>query len=186
MSLPPTQAAPQVDPQLVNKLKALWKNLPQLSYYQLLEVAPSADATAIKKAFYRISREYHPDRYFRFPHENFRNAVNTMYKRISEAYNILREPDMRKAYDLQLAADPTQVRFSIEDELKRRKQGGTTYDGGQGPGRKYWQASMDALRNKNLLGAKLQMQLAVGMEPTNEHFKAKLEDFKSGKVINES
>lgn len=171
--------APQVDEAIVNRLKDIWKNLPRLNYYQLLDVAPNADAAAIKAAFYRLSRDYHPDRYFRFPNENFRNAVNTIYKRISEAYTVLRSPEWRASYDRQIAADPTRVRFSIQDEEKRKAQGGTAYDGGNGPGKKYWLAAMECLRNKNVAGARVQLQLAVGIEPNNEEFKKKLEELKA-------
>ncbi len=175
------QQAPALDPEIVNKLKLVWKALPRLNYYQLLEISPKADQGEVKKAFYKLSRDYHPDRYFRFPHENFRNAVHQIYKRIAEAYNILRSPQWREAYDRQIAEDPAKVRFSIEEEIKRQQQGGTTYDGGNGPGKRYWMAAMDALKNKNVAGAKLQLQLAVGIEPANEQFKAKLEELKAAK-----
>lgn len=171
--------APAVDQEILNKLKVIWKDLPRLNYYQLLDVSPDAPDADIKKAFYRVSREFHPDRYFRFPNENFRNAVNTIYKRVSEAYTVLRSPQWRESYNRQIKDDPKNVRFSVQDEMKRQQQGGTSYDGGTGPGKKYWMAAMDALRNKNTAGAKLQLQLAVGMEPKNEQFKAKLEELKA-------
>jgi DnaJ-class molecular chaperone len=174
----PEPAAPQIDESLVNKLKLIWKGLPQLNYYQLLEVRPDASPAEIKAAFYKVSREYHPDRYFRFPNEGFRNAVNTIYKRVSEGYTILRSPEWRTSYDAQLKSDPKNVRFNIQEDEKRKQQGGTTYDGGNGPGKKYWQAAMEALRNKNPAGARMQLQLALGIEPQNPHFKAKLEELK--------
>ena len=178
----PAQAsapAPEVDEKIVSELKLIWKALPKLNYYQLLGVAQTADAGEIKQAFYRVSRDYHPDRYFRFPNENFRNAVNTIYKRISEGYSVLKSSELRRSYDAQLKADAMNVRFSIQDEEKRKQQGGTLYDGGSGPGKKYWQAAMEALRNKNPAGAKMQLQMAIGIEPKNEEFKAKFEELKA-------
>lgn len=173
------QPMPQVDEQIVNRLKDIWKQLPKLTYYDLLGVAPTATPGEIKAAFYQVSRDYHPDRYFRFPNENFRNAVNTIYKRVSEAYTILRNAEWRTSYDAQLKADPAKTRFNIHEEEKRKQQGGTTYDGGTGPGKKYWQAAMEALRNKNPAGAKMQLQLAIGIEPGNQQFKDKLEELKA-------
>ena len=170
---------PQVDEAIVAKLKLVWKSLPLLNYYQLLDLSPAATPADIKAAFYRISRDYHPDRYFRFPNENFRNAVLTIYKRVSEAYTVLRSPEWRKSYDAQLKSDPAKVRFNVQEEEKRKQQGGTTYDGGNGPGKKYWQAAMEALRNKNPAGARMQLQLAVGIEPANPQFKTKLEELKA-------
>lgn len=174
----PGPATPLVDEAIVSKLKLIWKGLPALNYYQLLDISSEATPADIKNAFYKVSREYHPDRYFRFPNEGFRNAVLTIYKRVSEGYTVLRSPEWRASYDAQLKADPRKVRFDVQEEEKRRQQGGTTYDGGNGPGKKYWQAAIDALRNKNPAGARMQLQLAVGIEPNNPHFKAKLEELK--------
>ncbi len=171
--------APNVDPAVVDRLKQIWKALPTLNYYQLLGIEPAADDRTIKQAFYAASREYHPDRYFRFPNENFRNAVNTIYKRISEAYTVLKHRPWRESYDRQIQQDPKKVRFSIEEEEKRQKQGGSLYDGGSGPGKKYWMLAMDALRNKNKQGAVLQLQLAVGIEPGNAEVKKMLEEVRS-------
>jgi DnaJ-class molecular chaperone len=168
-----------VDERIVNQLKLIWKALPRLNYYQLLDLQQGASPDEIKAAFYRLSRDYHPDRYFRFPNENFRNAVSTIYRRISEGYTVLKSPMWRDAYDAQLSKDPNAVRFSIQDDEKRRQQGGSSYDGGTGPGKKYWQAAMEALRNKNLAGAKLQLQLAMGIEPGNAEFKAKLDELRA-------
>lgn len=172
-------AVAEVDEKIVTKLKLFWKALPKLSYYQLLEIPMEASDAEIKAAFYRASREYHPDRYFRFPNENFRNAVNVIYKRVSEGYTVLKNPAWRASYDTLLKADPANIRFSIQDEEKRKQQGGTTYDGGSGPGKKYWQAAMEALRNMNTAGARMQLQLALGIEPNNAAFKAKLEELKA-------
>ncbi len=178
MSTAPQQAAPEIDERIVSELKLIWKALPALNYYQLLKVQQTATPGEIKAAFYQFSRDYHPDRYFRFPNENFRNAVTTIYKRISEAYTVLKTSDWRRSYDGQIKANPANVRFSIQDEEKRKQQGGSLYDGGNGPGKKYWLAAMEALRNKNPAGAKMQMQMAVGIEPKNEEFKAKFEELK--------
>jgi molecular chaperone DnaJ len=64
-----------------------------MDLYALLGLAPGATPADIKRAFRRLARRYHPginpgDR-----------AAETMYKRISEAYETLVDPDRRRTYD---------------------------------------------------------------------------------------
>lgn len=59
-------------------------------YYETLCVSRSADASTIRKAYRRIARKVHPDR--------GGNAED--FKRLSEAYEVLNDPDRRAQYDL--------------------------------------------------------------------------------------
>ncbi|WIG58701.1 MAG: hypothetical protein OJF49_001447 [Ktedonobacterales bacterium] len=62
-------------------------------YYALLEVAPDADADAIRLAFRRLARRYHPD---------IAGASNlARMQMLSRAYHVLSDPDQRHTYDLQ-------------------------------------------------------------------------------------
>ncbi|HYQ91714.1 MAG TPA: DnaJ C-terminal domain-containing protein [Candidatus Competibacteraceae bacterium] len=66
-------------------------------YYQILGVPRTASDEAIKKAYRRLARKYHPDV------SKERNAEER-FKELSEAYEVLRDPDKRSAYD-QLGAN---------------------------------------------------------------------------------
>lgn len=62
-------------------------------YYEVLGVAKSADATAIKKAYRKLAKKYHPD-------TNAGNAkAEAMFKDVTEAYEILSNPEKKKMYD---------------------------------------------------------------------------------------
>jgi curved DNA-binding protein len=62
-------------------------------YYTTLGVTKTATADEIKKAFRKLAREHHPDK----------NAGNkeseAKFKEISEAYEVLSDPEKRKKYD---------------------------------------------------------------------------------------
>lgn len=65
----------------------------KLDYYELLGVAKNADATAIKKAYRKLAKKYHPDTNAGDP------AAEQKFKDVTEAYTILSDPEKRKLYD---------------------------------------------------------------------------------------
>ena len=62
-------------------------------YYELLGVQRNADEAAIKAAYRRLAKECHPDR-----HNGCANQ-EARFKAISEAYDVLKDPQKRAAYD---------------------------------------------------------------------------------------
>ncbi|HVM38765.1 MAG TPA: molecular chaperone DnaJ [Sphingomicrobium sp.] len=62
-------------------------------YYELLGVPRGADEQAIKSAYRRLAKECHPDR-----HGGCRDQ-EARFKAISEAYDCLKDPQKRAAYD---------------------------------------------------------------------------------------
>jgi molecular chaperone DnaJ len=66
-------------------------------YYAVLGVRRDADADEIKKAYRRLARELHPD-------VNPDPALQERFKEVTQAYEVLSDPDKRQMYDL--GADP--------------------------------------------------------------------------------
>jgi len=62
-------------------------------YYDLLGIPRSADDAAIKAGYRRMAKEYHPDR------KNGCKESEAHFKAISEAYDVLKDPQKRAAYD---------------------------------------------------------------------------------------
>lgn len=62
-------------------------------YFKVLGVDRSADADAVKKAFRKLARQYHPDVN---PGDK---GAEAKFKEISEAYEVLSDPDKRKRYE---------------------------------------------------------------------------------------
>src|SRR5690606_22131665 len=62
-------------------------------YYDTLGISRDADGAAIKSAFRRLAKEYHPDR-------NPDDATAEIrFKEVNEAYEALKDPQRRAAYD---------------------------------------------------------------------------------------
>ena len=65
----------------------------QTDYYATLECARTADGAALKSAYRKLAMKYHPDR-------NPGDAsAEAKFKAISEAYDCLKDPQKRAAYD---------------------------------------------------------------------------------------
>src|SRR5918995_3910557 len=61
-------------------------------YYKTLGVDKKASQEDIKKAYRKLARQYHPD-------TNKDAGAEERFKAISEAYDVLGDPDKRKKYD---------------------------------------------------------------------------------------
>jgi molecular chaperone DnaJ len=66
-------------------------------YYGILGVRRDADQDEIKKAYRRLARELHPD-------VNPDPALQERFKEVTQAYEVLSDPEKRQMYDL--GADP--------------------------------------------------------------------------------
>ena len=75
--------------------------LDQLDYYTLLGVGDDAPIAEIKRAFRQFARRYHPDRFAGAAPEKVERA-SAIYRRGSEALQILTDPIARAAYDAAL------------------------------------------------------------------------------------
>src|SRR2546421_7499831 len=62
-------------------------------FYVVLGVQRDASETDIKKAYRKLAMECHPDR------NNGDKAAEEKFKLVTEAYEVLRDPDKRAAYD---------------------------------------------------------------------------------------
>lgn len=62
-------------------------------YYEVLGVDKSADADALKKAYRKLAKKYHPDMN---PDDK---AAEEKFKEVNEAYEVLSDPEKKKLYD---------------------------------------------------------------------------------------
>jgi curved DNA-binding protein CbpA len=62
-------------------------------YYLVLGIASDASQTVIKDAYRRLAKTYHPDHY---------KGNSGPFQDIQEAYDVLSDPDRRKAHDAKM------------------------------------------------------------------------------------
>jgi len=81
-------------------------------YYDVLGVPRTADPDEIKKAFRRLAKQHHPDMV-----TGDKKAAEEKFKEISEAYEVLADPEKRRLYDA----------YGV-DGLKQQVWGGEDFD----------------------------------------------------------
>lgn len=93
-------------------------------YYETLGVNKSADKEAIKRAYRKLAKKYHPDTNAGDAH------AEEMFKDVTEAYNVLSDEKKRKLYD-EFGFAGLQEGFS-EEAARQAAQGGFGGFGGNG------------------------------------------------------
>jgi curved DNA-binding protein len=68
-------------------------------YYKIMEIGRDASADDIKRAYRRLARKYHPD-------VSKEKNAEERFKEVGEAYEVLRDPEKRAAYDALGARKP--------------------------------------------------------------------------------
>ena len=106
------------------------------SYYEDLEIDPQSTSREIKDAFYKLSKEYHPDKNIDNPEALKR------FQSISEAYELLSNPQKRIKYDKGVLGRSSSV---AEREASSHRFEGETFYGSRGANRIH--RTKDASRN---------------------------------------
>jgi tetratricopeptide (TPR) repeat protein len=116
------------------ELLCLHDQLDAIDYYQFFGVEPDASAREIKHAYFKLSKRYHPDRYFEKDLGPFADIVETVFQHITRGHRILSDPEKRDAYDAQLdepepephdEEEPTPMNQPSSFKMARKEPTGT-------------------------------------------------------------
>jgi hypothetical protein len=88
--------------------------------HALLGVPPEADARALKLAYFQISKEIHPDRYYGKRLGSFATRMSAVFEATSRAYARLTSSDKGRAAAHQVASDQPQTPQEYAAELFER------------------------------------------------------------------
>jgi len=102
--------------------------IPDMSdHYNLLGVSPSASADELRKAFRREAKRCHPDLFADRPVQE-RESHRLRFIQLAQAYQLLSDPEQRKAYDYRLAAERERQQAGtsrrVAPEFERARTGG--------------------------------------------------------------
>ncbi len=168
-----------MDPHFLTEVQTLAAVLDQLDYFGVLKIAQTATPPEIKAAYYRESRAFHPDRFAALPDPMVREVIGRIYRRINEAYTVLRDDKKRLKYlaDVTGPDRAKKLRFTEADEAQVKGEAKRKVEEqfGQTPnGRKFFQAAMQEMAAKRWDKAETALKSAMMYEPANAKFKEQL------------
>ncbi len=160
-------------------MEGLCRTLPQMDYFQILRLSATAAPEEIKTAFYKQSRGFHPDRFFHLNDPLLRTRVNEIYKRITEAYYVLRDETKRRKYVADIGGpDRAQkLRFTEADEVQNRqavKKEREEEVGLHPKGRQFFQTALRDAAAERWTVAERNLKTALTYEPSNPRYREKL------------
>ncbi len=170
-----------INPQQAAALRKLAQGLTSIDYFQALGLTQSANSGDIKKAFYRESRTYHPDRFFHLVDTQEKTDISSIYKRVTEAYYVLRDDTKRKKYLADLASTErgAKLRYTdaTESELKAETRKTAEEEFGTNPkARPFFKTALAEFEKGNLPAAQTALKMGLTYEPGNARFKTMMAD----------
>jgi Fe2+ or Zn2+ uptake regulation protein len=83
---------------LLKRVDGVYSNLNSLNASELLEINEQSDAEAVKNNYYKLVKEFHPDRYLTIADSSMKDKVIAILEAITKAYSFLKEDDKRRDY----------------------------------------------------------------------------------------
>lgn len=155
--------------------------LDQLDYYTLLGVAEDASVREIKRAFRQFARRYHPDRFGDAP-EDKRERAARIYRRGSEAFQVLTDEGERSLYDefmkrgrLRLTADERARAAAAKAEPREVYRSRNEVPIKSPQARMLYQRAANLVRRGEWREAWKALKAAAALEPGNEFLRTRLE-----------
>ncbi len=162
-------------------------------YHEVLGVSKDADAREIKKAYFGLSKRFHPDRYFRRNTGAFEGLIETCFKRLLEAYELLSDPNTRAEVQRTEAAAPASAPSeavgkpkkpltSIEARKRLRQRVGQlsghkrVVQDRKRKAKSFFEAGMTAFREERWLEASGSVRLAIAFDPDNQAYRESFAD----------
>ncbi len=184
-----------IDAAFQQQILELEASLGHASYHEILGVERDSEPRDIKKAYFRRSKQFHPDRYFRRNIGDHATRLDRIFKHIALAYELLSDPTTRSEIERSMECEPERAseesaaraesaqpdagggyrkptRMENLERLRRRfKMPEKALVERRFRARQFNDASREAAAKQNWLEAAASARLAVAFDPWNRDFK---------------
>jgi curved DNA-binding protein CbpA len=163
-------------------IRRAYETLEGKDHYEILGVGREASPSAIKKAYFRLAKAYHPDRHHEPGMEALNEALEMLFDRLTEAYGVLSRPQSRRLYDESRAPQRPPARKvevepdSLQQPLQQPAQQSSHQPAQQPSGEAAEQCKRGeaALLAGNIKDAIKCLESAVRQDGSNAHYHALL------------
>ncbi len=84
--------------EFIKRLNEAYSHFDGLSAHELLEIDENSDAETVKKNYYRLTKEFHPDRYLSSADPSTKDKLSAIFDAVTRAYILLKDEEERKKY----------------------------------------------------------------------------------------
>jgi len=91
-------------------------------FYKTLSVDHDASPEEVRRAYYHLAKEIHPDHFLSPPLDALHSRMEELFSQVLEAYNTLVSPEARARYDTERAQSATAPRQASSDQQMMAKQ----------------------------------------------------------------
>jgi curved DNA-binding protein CbpA len=117
---------PEIPPGLIERIEGMHGKCQTQDYYTLLDVDGSVADAKLRWAFYRLAKEFHPDRHF-YLDQDMKEKLHQIFTCITTAYTVLSSPEKRRQYDRSISVKQTGVSRAASAKSKF-DEGRTAYE----------------------------------------------------------
>ncbi len=120
-SIPPPPRS-TLDPELEARREGILEKAKVLAgqnYYQMLEIATDASIEDARRAYFKLSKRFHPDRIPPVLRSELKETVLYIFSNLKEAHSVLTHPPSREAYDEAMAGSPE---LSMRTKMKNENE----------------------------------------------------------------
>jgi curved DNA-binding protein CbpA len=158
------------------KIDHILEWLDKSDYYQILNIPREANSQQIKESYFKLSQQYHPDRYFSSVEKSIQMKFTQAFKRINEAYLVLKNHHKRKRYDEKAFGEERAKNLRYQRSEEDRSGPVNPEDFAKTTnGKKYLKLALVAQRKKDWRTVEMNLNFAIGYEPDNEFMKKMME-----------
>ena len=75
---------------LLGRVDEIFPRLEELSPYELLEISEGTDSDTVKKNYYRLAKEFHPDRNYAIADDSLKMKLTAIFGAVAKAYNAVK------------------------------------------------------------------------------------------------
>jgi curved DNA-binding protein CbpA len=95
-----------LDDEAKRRILAVTRLYSTANYFEILEVNFAPSKRELKRSYFRLSKEFHPDRYYGQDLGSFAEWLARIFDLATQAFDTLSDPRLREAYSRRLRGEP--------------------------------------------------------------------------------